>query len=63
MAKTDTEINQFTELKKSIDLLVLIELCKSGATRDQIREVMGSVNNTNLAKVRAALKNNPGGEL
>lgn len=60
MTKTDTEDNTIEGLKKSIDLLVLIELCKGGATRDQIREVMGSINNTTLAKVRAALKRNPG---
>jgi hypothetical protein len=63
MAKTDTDINPLTELKKSIDLLVLIELIKSGATRDQIRDVMGGIGNNTLAKVRAALKKNPGGEL
>lgn len=63
MAKTDGDDNTLGELKRSINLLVLIELCKSGATRDQIREVMGSVNNTTLAKVRTALKKNPGGEL
>jgi hypothetical protein len=60
MAKTDSDGSTLGELKRSVDLLVLIELCKSGATRDQIREVMGSINNTNLAKVRAALKKNPG---
>lgn len=63
MAKADSDDNALSELKRSVDLLVLIELCKSGATRDQIREVMGSINNNTLAKVRAALKKNPGGEL
>jgi len=63
MAKADNDNTTLAELKKSIDLLVLIELCKSRATRDQIRDVMGSINNTTLAKVRASLKNNPGGEL
>lgn len=61
MPKTDND-NPLIELKKSIDLLVVIELCKGGATREQIREVMGGINNNQLAKVRAALKKNPGGE-
>lgn len=63
MAKADNDDNILGELKRSVDLLVLIELCKSGATRDQIREVMGSINNTTLAKVRAALKKSPGADL
>jgi uncharacterized protein YerC len=43
------------DVKKSIDRLTIIELVKSGATRDQIREVMGSINNIQLSKIKRAI--------
>ena len=52
-------------LKKSIDTLVLIELAKAGATYDQIRKVVGGVDNNTVAAVKAAVgesKKSPRGD-
>jgi hypothetical protein len=46
--KVDKKID---ELKASIDLLTLIELCKLGAKRDDVREVFGALDNNLFAKV------------
>lgn len=43
------------EVKKSIDRLTIIELVKSGAKREQIREVMGSLDNNQLSKIKKAV--------
>jgi uncharacterized protein YerC len=43
------------EVKKSIDRLAIIELVKSGAKREQIREVMGSLDNDQLSKIKKAI--------
>jgi hypothetical protein len=54
-----TQISEkLDQLKKSIDLLVMIELAKSSATRDQIRNVLGGFDNSVLTKLNKALKNN-----
>lgn len=47
---------ELADVKKSIDRLALIELCKSGATRTEIRNVMGKVDNNLLSKINKALK-------
>jgi hypothetical protein len=47
-------------LKKSIDTLVLIELVKTGATYEQIRKVVGSVDNNTIAAVKTAVGKNKG---
>lgn len=49
--------NSIDEIKKSIDRLSIIELVKSGATRDQIRDIIGPISNNYLATVRKAIKN------
>lgn len=38
-------------LKYSVDLLILLEICKLGATRDQARKVLGSMSNEMFAQV------------
>lgn len=43
------------DLKKSIDLLVLIELCKAGTTRNQARKILGTLNNNTFAEISTAL--------
>lgn len=48
-----------TDVKKSIDRLALIELCKGGATYTEIRDVMGKVDNNFLSKINKALKKSP----
>lgn len=48
-----------TDVRKSIDRLALIELCKSGATRTEIRDIMGGVDNNLLSKINKALKRSP----
>jgi len=42
-------------LNESIKLMTLIELVKLGVTREEAREVLGSVNNTIFSKVNSAL--------
>jgi len=38
-------------IKNAVDTLILIELCKLGATRDQARKVLGGVSNETYAKI------------
>jgi hypothetical protein len=52
------QANDLQALKKSLDLLILIELCKSGASYPQIREVMGTADNNTISKVKKAISNN-----
>lgn len=52
--KKNSEIT-LEDVKKSIDRLAIIELVKSGAKREQIREVMGSLDNNQLSKIKKAV--------
>jgi len=54
MAKQLNE-DPLTGLKKSIDTLVLIELANAGATYDQIRKIIGSVDNNTIASIKSAV--------
>jgi hypothetical protein len=47
----ETLDEKIAELKASIDVLILIEFCKRGAKRDDVREVLGSLDNNLFAKV------------
>jgi len=38
-------------LENKIEILIIIDLLKSGANRDQIREVLGSLDNNKFAKL------------
>lgn len=38
-------------LKNSLDSLILIEFCKRGAKRDDVREVLGSLDNNLFSKI------------
>ena len=55
MAKQTDVDKGISEVKKSIDLLILIELCKAGAGRDQIRAIMGSLDNNQFTKVKSSV--------
>lgn len=44
------------DVKKAIDRLTIIELIKAGATRTQVREVMGSINNQAFGRLHQAMK-------
>ena len=44
-------------LKDAVDLLILIELCKLGTTRDQARKILGGISNESFAKVNALFNN------
>ena len=44
-------------VQKSINTLIIVELIKSGATRAEVREVLGSLNNLEYAKINKAIKN------
>jgi hypothetical protein len=39
------------QLKNSIDILILIEFCKHGSKRDDVREALGSLDNNLFAKI------------
>lgn len=57
MTKQKTSIESILEdVKKSIDRLAIIELIKSGATRTQVREVVGQMSNETFAAINKALK-------
>ena len=43
------------DVKKSVDRLAIIELVKGGAKREQIRDVMGSLDNNQLTKIKKAI--------
>ena len=43
--------NKIDLLITSVDILILIELCKHGAKRDDAREVFGSLDNNLFARV------------
>lgn len=50
--------DKLDKLQNSSDTLILIELCKLGATRDQVREVLGSLNNNTFAKINKIVSEN-----
>jgi hypothetical protein len=53
--KNNDEIT-LDDLKKSIDRLAIIELVKAGATRSQVRDIMGSINNQAFGRIHHAMK-------
>lgn len=53
-------VDQSQALKKSIDLLVLIELCKNDASYDEIRKIMGKANNNLIASVKSVISKKKG---
>lgn len=59
--KSNNEIS-LEDVKKSIDRLALIELCRAGATTQQIRDVFGSIDNNLVSKIRKATKKGQGEE-
>jgi len=56
--KNNNEVT-LDDVKKSVDRLAIIELIKAGATRSQVREVMGSINNQVFGKIHQAMKKTP----
>jgi hypothetical protein len=50
---TDKLEKRIDALKKSVDTLILIEVAKSGATREHARKVLGGLTNTEFSKVAA----------
>jgi len=48
------------ELKMSVDVLALIEFCKHGAKKDDVREIFGSLDNNLFSKVNKII--NPRGK-
>lgn len=55
MNDTATE-KAINNLKKSIDTLLLLELCKLGAGAKEIRNVLGSLDNNQFSAINAAIK-------
>lgn len=45
-----------TALKKSIDTLVLLELCKLDASAKEIRNILGSLDNNQFSAINAVIK-------
>ncbi len=62
MAKPKNNEVRLEDVKKAIDRLALIEFCKAGATNQQIRDVVGSVDNNLVSKIRKATKKTAGEE-
>jgi hypothetical protein len=47
-------LNNFMDtknLENKIEKMIIIELVKAGASRDQVREVLGTLNNNEFAKI------------
>lgn len=47
-------------LKNSVDTLILIEVAKSGATRNQARKALGSLDNNTFSKISALFNETEG---
>ncbi len=43
-------------LKKSVDTLILLELCKVGAEAKEIRNILGSLDNNQFSAINSAIK-------
>ena len=56
MVKKSNNQNPLIEIKKSLDLLILIELCKTKADRNQIREILGKADNNLISKINVLIK-------
>lgn len=46
---------EFQEVRDLLRLLLIIELCKLGANREQVREMVGGIDNTLFTKVKAVV--------
>lgn len=46
----------FNDLKKSIDTLILLELCKLGAGAKEIRKILGKLDNNLFSAINAVIK-------
>ena len=55
---TDNLEKKLDALKKSVDTLILIEVAKSGATREQVRKAMGSLDNNAFSKISTIFNGN-----
>jgi hypothetical protein len=42
-------------LEDKIEILIVIDLLRSGASRDQVREVLGSLDNNKFAKINSII--------
>lgn len=58
MDKTKNSEKLLFSIKKSLDTLILIELCKSGATRDQARTLFGNLDNNMFSKINTIFGKN-----
>lgn len=52
-SKQDPEIGDVLD---AVRLLVMIELCKAGASREEVRDVLGSMDNNAFARVNQVMK-------
>lgn len=48
---TNSLEGKIDDLKRSLEILILIEVAKSGATRDQARKALGSLDNNQYSKI------------
>ena len=44
-------------LKNSVDMLILIELCRLKAKRSQVRDILGSLDNNAFSKINKIFNN------
>lgn len=54
---TDNLEKKLDALKKSVDTLILIEVAKTGATREQARQAVGSLDNNAFSKISTIFNN------
>ena len=56
MKDINTNDKIIINLKKSIDTLILLELCKLGAGAKEIRNILGSLDNNQFSAINTAIK-------
>ena len=56
MEDTKNIEKKLDSLKKSVDSLLLLELCKLGAGAKEIRNILGSLDNNQFSAINAAIK-------
>lgn len=56
MQNSEVTEKALSGLKKSVDTLLLLELCKLGAGAKEIRNILGSLDNNQFSAINAAIK-------
>ena len=50
-------LEELKNVNKTISDLLLFQLCQAGYSKEQIRDIVGTIDNNRLTKIRAGRKN------